>query len=259
MTIDDTLVDVPMQESQNESVDDKIDEASHISKLEEKSGLGRIIKDCLKYTPMLIGSAMLFGPAVTLATAIPMTGYSLGVILENKKKKKKVTWNKIKKEMYSGNILGHVDYALFSTPELIFKAFPHIFATGTIGSMIASTLVFNPLFFIPVNIIYSGFTYFRDKVGLKKVVKGLFTGKIKDYIKDSYNKKIKKEFSSDTKNVFKYMFPLHFIQMHYLNNPITRMAQSAVVNNPIYRAIMTRQKKKTTTYETKPGYNLAYN
>jgi len=209
--------------------------------LEKPSSIGKIASDCVKYSPFVALSTLLFGPVVALSTAIPAFGYSFGAWIENRKNKKKTTWNKLKKEIYTGNVMGHVDYALFSMPEYIFKAAPALFHAGTFASMTLSALVINPLFFIPVNIAYNAFYYIRDNYGIKNFTKGIFNGKIFSYIKDTY-RHVKKNLWQDTKNVFK-MFPLHFFQMHYLPSAPLRMAQSAFINNPIYRKLTSKQEK----------------
>ena len=224
-------------------------------KLNKKSSWLKIALDTLLYTPVLAASSAAFGPAITLSTAIPAIGYTIGAWWEKKKQGLKMTWNGVKKELYTGNIMGHVDYALFSAPELLFNAYPKIFNAGTFTSKLLSTFVFNPILFVPVNIAYGAFFYLRDKIGWKNTFKGLFNGKIGNYAKSAY-RNIKENLWTDTKNVFKYMFPLHFFQMHYLTNitqkiplvnemPVAaaRMTQSALVNNPIYRIVMGKQSK----------------
>lgn len=223
-------------------------------KLNKKSGWLKIFRDAAIYTPVLAASAYTFGLGVMLSTGIPMAGYSIGAWIENRKKKIKTTWNRIKKELYTGNIMGHVDYWLFSMPEKLFAAYPSVF-NSTFTGMLATSLVFNPLLFIPVNIAYGAFFYLRDKIGFKNSFKGIFNGKIIAYAKNTYIN-VKKNLWKDTKSVFKYMFPLHFFQTHYLTKiaekisylkglpaASLRMAQSAVLNNPIYRLIMGKQKK----------------
>ena len=244
------------------ALEDKLDNGSnnYESKLEQKlskkSSIFKIALDTLLYSPVVAASAVMFGPAVTLSTAIPAIGYSIGSWIENKRKKIKTTWNRAKRELYTGNIMGHVDYALFSMPEILFKAYPSIFSTGSFGSMLATSLVFNPLLFIPVNIMYSAFFYLRDKVGFGRAFKGIFNGNISNYLKNTYQN-VKQNLGKDTWNVFKYLFPLHFFQTHYLpkiaqnvpylrDMPVAalRMTQSALVNNPMYRLIMGRQGKQ---------------
>lgn len=242
------------------------------SKLNKKSGIFKIGLDVLLYAPMIAASAIAFGPVVTLSTAIPAIGYTIGGWIENKRKKLRTTWNRAKREMYTGNIMGHVDYALFSMPEILFRAFPSVFNAGTFGSMLATSLVFNPVLFVPVNIAYGAFFYLRDKIGFNNFFKGVFNGKISSYAKRAYQN-VKQNIGNDTKNVFMYMFPLHFFQTHYLpriaqNVPYLRslpvaalrMTQSAILNNPLYRLIMGRQKKdgKFAAYYQNPSYAASY-
>ena len=126
-------------------------------KLNKKSSCFKIALDTIIYTPLIAASAVAFGPAVALSTAIPAIGYTIGAWWENRKKKIKMTWNRVKRELYTGNIMGHVDYALFSMPELLFNAYPAIFNAGTFIGKLATSLVFNPLLFVPVNIAYGAF------------------------------------------------------------------------------------------------------
>ena len=99
----------------------------------------------------------------------------------------------------------------------------------------------------------------------------MFNGKITKYAKNTYND-VRKNLWSDSKNVFKYMFPLHFFQTHYLPSiakgipyakdmPVAavRMTQSALVNNPIYRIIMSTQKKDKMQGKIFPSYNYSQN
>jgi len=228
------------QNAQESSLEDIVDDKS--------SSWGKIILDTILYSPVIAASAILFGPIVTLSSAIPAIGFSIGAWWENKKKRVKNTWKRMRKELYSGNIVGHFDYVLFLTPDLLFGAFPGVFASGTLLSMFLTTLVLNPLVTIPYNIVYQTFTYLRDNVGWGKAFKGIFSGKIYSYLKDTYHNKIKKELWKDTKSVFKYMFPLHFFQVNYLPNPTLRMVQSVFINNPIYRIIMGKKKKEISNY-----------
>ena len=255
------------------ALEDKLDndnnnyESKLERKLNKKSSIFKIALDTLLYTPVVAASAYLFGPAVTLSTAIPAIGYSIGAWIENKRKKIKTTWNRVKRELYTGNIMGHVDYGLFSTPEYLFKAFPSVFNTATFSGMLTTSLVFNPLLFIPVNILYGAFFHLRDKIGFGNLFKGVFNGKIANYTKSTY-RNVKENLGKDTWNVFKYLFPLHFFQTHYLPSlaqkvpylkdmPVAalRMTQSALVNNPMYRLIMGRQGKRG--YASVPTYAKA--
>lgn len=233
-------------------------------KMNEKSSLLKIIRDAIFYIPVLAASAYAFGLQVLLSTGIPMVGYTIGAWIENKKKKIKMTWNRVKRELYTGNIMGHADYWIFSMPEKLFTAYPAIF-NDTFMGMLATSLVINPLLFIPVNIAYGVFFYLRDKVGFRNTFKGLFNGKIAKYAKNTYNY-VKQNLWNDTKNVFKYMFPLHFFQMNYLPKlaqkiPVVRempvaavrMTQSALLNNPIYRILKSTQKKESC--HTHPIYS----
>lgn len=255
MTLDDRL------QAANYSYESQLEQ-----KLNKKSGWFKVALDTILYTPVLAASALTFGPAVTLSTAIPAVGYTIGAWWENRKKKIKMTWNRIKREVYTGNIMGHADYGLFSVPEFLFKAYPATFNAGNLISKLLTTLIINPLVFIPVNAAYGAFFYLRDKIGFKNTFRGIFNGKAKNYLKQTYND-VKKNLYSDTKNVFKYMFPLHFFQMNYLpgiakNIPYVRempvaaarMTQSALINNPIYRIVMSTQKKS----QSEPKYNMNY-
>lgn len=264
MPLEDKLPDIPKVATNYESGLEQ--------KLNKKSNLLKIALDTIIYTPILAASAFIFGPLVTMSTAIPAIGYTIGTWIENKRKKMRMTWNRVKRELYTGNIMGHVDYALFSAPEILFRAYPAVFNAGTFISQLATSLVFNPLLFIPVNIAYSAFFYLRDKIGFGNAAKGIFNGKMADYTKNTYSN-AKQNLWNDSKNVFKYMFPLHFFQTHYLPRiaqsvpyfaqmPVAalRMTQSAFINNPIYRLIIGRQKKhESAQYLPAKNYMPAYN
>ena len=255
------------------ALEDKLDNGSnnYESKLEQKlnkkSSWFKIILNTVLYAPVLAVSAAIFGNVAVLSTTIPAIGYTIGGWYENKKKKIKMTWNRVRREAYTGNIMGLLDYWLFSMPEKLFKAYPAIFNSDTFSGMLATSLAFNPLLFIPVNIAYGAFFYLRDKVGFGRAFKGIFNGKIPNYLKNTYQN-VKQNLGKDTWNVFKYLFPLHFFQTHYLPNlaqkvpylkemPVAtlRMTQSALVNNPLYRLIMGRQGKQV--YASVPTYAKA--
>ncbi len=262
------------------ALEDKLDNGSNNyestleAKLNKKSSWFKIALNTLLYTPVLAASAAIFGHVAVLSTTIPAIGYTIGGWYENKKKKIKMTWNRVRREAYTGNIMGFLDYWLFSMPEKLFKAYPAIFNSDTFSGMLATSLVFNPLLFIPVNILYSTFFYLRDKVGFGNTVKGFFNGRITGYLKNTYQN-VKQNLGKDTWNVFKYLFPLHFFQTHYLpkiaqnvpylrDMPVAalRMTQSALVNNPLYRLIMGRQGKQgyasVPTYAKAPATAYAY-
>ncbi len=232
------------------------------NKLEEEekpAGIGRIVWDCFRYSPFLAGSALLFGPVVTLSTLIPTAGYAIGAWYENKKNGIKTTWKQMRKELYSGNIMGHFDYALFSTPELLFNNFPKVFNKTTFSGKLLTTLAINPLIVLPYNMVYHTFTYLRDNFGWRKTFSGMFNGKIFNYLGEVYSQKIKKDIWTDTKNVFKYMFPLHFFMVNYLTNPTTRIIQSVLVNNPIYRYVMGKKKTNVNNFELQSNNIENYN
>ncbi|NQV09403.1 hypothetical protein HQ529_06135 [Candidatus Woesearchaeota archaeon] len=248
-------------DSKPESIDDVVSPENEFKsrleqKLEKPSNIFRVAFDTVLYSAFFAGQAFLAGPTIALSTLIPSAGFALGGWWENKKNKLKTTWKKTRREIYSGNMIGYADYAIFSTPELLFNMYPALFSSATISGMMATALVFNPLLCIPYVMAYQTFTYFRDNIGWKKIFTGMFNARIIGYFKEAYHNKIKKEIKTDMKNTFKYLFPLHFMQIHLWTNPTQRMVQSVLVNNPIYRVLMGK-KKNEKTYRKKPVDNYA--
>lgn len=222
---------------------------------ESRNSIGKIISDVALYSPVVVGSFLAFGASVALPTAIPMLGYTLGSWYEHRKKKKKFGWAETKKELYTGHIMGHVDYAMFYVADPILKAVSAATGTGLLG-MIAASIAFNPGVTFFVNGAYETFYYLRDKIKLKNVI--LKPWNFILYVKEAYQNKVKKEIWTDTKNVFKYMSIPHAIQMHGYNwlpekiRVVARLVQSTLINNPIYRIVVGGEKKgKKKKYETK--------
>jgi len=249
MAIDDDIKNIEQEQAQKQpqgslesSVQKRYEEIE--SKRDKKSGIFRILWDAAKYGTMVAGIYTLLGPAITAATYITTTGFVAGSYFDIKKQKKKFTWKRFYKELVSGQIMGLVDYAVFSLPEFVFKFAPWFKTAKTWTSRIALTALFNPTLVYPYNAFYQTMTHLRDNVGVTKTFTGLFNGKIFGYLKEAKDVKLKKELKKDTWNVFKWLFPLHFIQMNYLPNAPLRMTQSLLVNGPLYRIIMGRSDRE---------------
>lgn len=242
---------MPKQEKNNKGLENIIEEKPQEKGLEQKvvqapqpedkldkpSKWYKVAFDLLKYSPVVAAQFALLGSTMVLSTAIPAIGFSIGAYIRNKKNKVKTTWNRLKKELYTGNIVGLGDYTFFSIPDKLKLIFPFLKGPG-IGIGILNTLLANPLLVVPYNMLYLGFTYLRDHIGLKKLVKGVFTGKIFQHAKDTYKKGIKPTLWQDTKSIFKFLFPLHYIQINHIPSVPLRMLQSVLVNNPVYRLLM---------------------
>lgn len=227
--------------------------------LDKPSSFKKIAWDIVKYTPVIGAQMMIFPVSAIQATMIPAVGLTLGSIADHRKKKQKTTWNRLKPEFYTGNNGGFADYYAFMLPEIAMKATPGLwpvpamaFSLADLPMQLVRTAMFEVLV-LPYNALYKTFTYFRDKVGLGRTIGGLMTGRILKDLKDCYTDKLKPEMTKDTISVWKYLSPLHHIQINHLTSPEIRMGMSVLVNTPIYRYLM--RDKTGESMEKKPGSN----
>ncbi|MEA2035921.1 MAG: hypothetical protein U9O94_00325 [Nanoarchaeota archaeon] len=124
---------------------------------------------------------------------------------------------------------------------MLLNSFPGFFGAGTIITNVVKTLIFNPLTVPPLLFTYNSMKYVRDYVGVNPIK---FVSKIGTMCKRAVFT-IKQE----TKDIFLYMSPLHYIQFNYLPNAPLRMLQSALVNNPIFRYVTARKEGKAKLQE----------
>jgi len=218
---------------------DTLDEKLQLDKKTSKWG---IVKDVLKYSPFLAAQALFLGPVATLTTGITALGFAIGGYFESKKRKKKYTWRRLRRELYSGNLLGWFDYTIYKIPEYFGNLIPFLGGGGLLNK-IAKTAFFDALILPPAVVAYNAMEYVRDSIGWKRFFKGFFNFKIFRYIGDTYRNAIKGKVMKSTTAMWKVFPPLHFFQLNYLPNVQLRMAQAAFINNPLYRYILGKKNK----------------
>jgi len=251
-SIDDVADEIPPGSESRQSVDDVVNETPlhDDAWYDQPRSIGGKIWDAVKYGAMIggmfLGLAAFNLPAATMvaSTYISSVGLTIGAIYDNKKKKLKNTWRRLYKEFAFGNIVGLADYAVFSLPEILLSVFPGFFGAGTLFSKIVKTLLFNPVTLVPYLFVYNSMKYVRDYVGLNPFK---FVARLGNMCKKAVST-IKQE----TKDIFTYLSPLHFVQLNYLPNASLRLLQSAVINNPIFRYLTA--KKEGPTYTANQQY-----
>jgi hypothetical protein len=242
MTYDDAMRYINAQNSQRSpgGLERKIGEKPAVQKEDTGWTFRQVAKDALKFSPFMIfnflasgGLAYLTGGMSLLAASssfLPMISYSLGRYIENKKLKKKTTWYEIRKEMGTGNFVGNLAYWLYQIPEFL------NISGATWGGKILRALSFNPGMLIPFVALYQPVVYLRDKIGVKKSLKGLYNGKIGGYLKEAYQKDMKKNFWPTVKQTFLTLFPIHLYSLNYVKTPSIRVGIGGL-NDVIFRLI----------------------
>ncbi|KHO45705.1 MAG: hypothetical protein QS98_C0008G0009 [archaeon GW2011_AR3] len=206
-SIDDVVNHAPTPAASNNNVHvDKNHETIDHKMENKKEGNGwsfkQIAKDVLKFSPIAAfnwyvsgGAAYLAGTASFLAassTLFAPIGYSIARYIINRKKKKETTWWDIRKDLATGNFVGAFAYWLYQIPEYLVKTFG--VNTSTFAGKVLKTSFFNPGMYFPFIAAYMPAVYIRDNIGVKKALKGLFNGKIFGYIKEAYQKDMKKNY-----------------------------------------------------------------
>jgi len=223
-------------------------------KLDKRTGFFRKAWDLFKYSPLIAAQFALFGPVITLSTTITTTGFAIGGYFESKKAGKKYTWRRLRRELYSGNLFGFIDYAVFSVPSLFSKMIPYLSSAGILPKIV-KWLLFEAMVVPPVVTAYRGIEYIRDQMGWKNFFKRVLTFRGFGALKEVYVKGIKGGVLKDSKGIWK-VSPIHFPQLNYLPSVQLMMAQSAFLNNPLFRYLMG---KKTTGDIGKKAKNYATN
>ncbi|NQV09536.1 hypothetical protein HQ529_06840 [Candidatus Woesearchaeota archaeon] len=241
---------VETAQPKTESVDDKLG-------LDEKTGILGVVWDIMKYTPLAIAQVLAFGPILPATTLITSTGFAIGGYFEAKKKKVKYTWKRLRRELYSGNIFGYLDYAIFKVPSFFANIIPYFGAAGALPK-IAKTLFFEALVVPQAVAAYNSLEYIRDQMGWKKFFKNMITLRYKDTFNEIYQNAIKGKVWNGAKGIYKIAPPLHHIQLNYLPNMQLIMAQSAFVNNPIIRYILGKKTEKKKPEPVQQQENIRY-
>lgn len=218
------------------SIDEKL-------KLDKKTSLLGKAWDLIKYSPIAAAQFAVFGPVVTLSTLITVTGFTIGGYFQARKEGKKFTWRRARRDLYSGNIFGFLDYGIYKIPEYFANFIPYL-GGATLMAKIAKTLFFGATVIPAAVTAYKSIEYIRDEMGWKSFFKKLFTLKWGDIHKDVYENAIKGKILKSSLPIWAIGPFLHFPQLNYLPNVQARMAQAAFVNNPIFRYILGRQKSK---------------
>jgi len=266
MPIDEAVANAPQNQIQEQtaspnSIDDVVDEyipnpdpdtLDKKLELDKETSKWGIVKDILKYSPFLAAQALLLGPIATLTTGITSIGFLIGGYFEAKKRKKKYTWRRKRRDIYSGNILGWVDYVVFKVPDYFGKFIPYLGGAGLLNK-IAKTLFFDALILPAAVASYKVVEYVRDSIGWGRFFKGFFNFKIFRYIKDTYRNSLKGKVVKSTANLWKIIPFLHYIQLTCWKSVQARMAQSAIVNNPVIRYTLGDREKMQPKIAKQPA------
>ena len=251
-----------MAENKHSSIDDVVNHASASNKpaadgntirgqdnlehkVQDKKDDGgwnfkQIAKDVIKFSPFTVfnfmasgGLAYMTGGISWLAASSSLLspiGYGIGRIIENKKQKKKTTWYEMRKELGTGNFVGNLAYWLYQIPEFL------NISTATWGGKLLRALAFNPGMLLPFVAVYQPIVYLRDKIGTRKALMGLLNGKIFGYLKEAYNKDMKKEYWPTVRKTFLTLYPIHVFSLNYVKTPALRVGIGAA-NDVIFLSV----------------------
>ncbi len=171
-------------------------------------------------------------------------GNAIGYLIEIKRNKERFNMSKFFKEVWTGAIMGVVGTGIYTVIdkvpiEKIVSPLKNIVPKyyGVI-SKVAKTLAFNPGLLFPYLAFYKGFTYLRDKVGLRKTIA---PKKGEKPFKDMYEKGIKPDFGKGMGKLFK-LFPIHYVSLNYVTHIPTRII-IGVVNDILFRFFQRKETK----------------
>lgn len=215
--------------------------------LDKKSTLVDKIKDIAKYSPFL-ATQLILAPTIAISTGITAAGFAIGGYFEAKKSKKKYNWQRLKRDLSSGNVFGYLDYALFSSVGYFASKIPYLSGANLLNKL-AKLAFFETLLIPPAVAAYNSVEYVRDEMRWKGLRKRLARLKFKSTAKEIYEGAIKGQIWKGAKNIYKVAPPLHFIQLNYLPTTVSQMAWSAFVNNPLFRYVLGK-KSKTQNSQT---------
>ncbi len=220
--------------------------------LDKKRGFFGKIWDVVKYVPVIGAQAALFGAVVPLSSAITASGFVIGAYFQARKEGKKYSWRRFIRELYFGNLIGVLEYGLFKVPETITKAVSYFGQAGFLPK-VAKWATIEALIVPPVLSMYNSIAYIKNEMGWGRFFSKVLSFRWRSLFKEIYQKAIKKKLAGDIWDVMKYIAPLHFIQFNYHPNVQTRMAQSVLVNNPIFRYMLGRKRSKEKDIEQSQG------
>ena len=195
-------------------------------KLDKKSSLSDIITDTIKYIPVIATQAIV-APTIAATTSITAAGFAIGGYFESRKNGKKYTWQRLKRDLTSGNIFGFLDYGIFKVPEYFSQFIPYLGGSGLINK-IAKLGFFETTIIPPAVAGYNSLEYIRDKITWRKFAGRMLTLKVPSTVKEIYQNAIKGKVISGTKSIYKIAPPLHFLQLNYLPTTALRMTQSEI-------------------------------
>lgn len=180
-------------------------------------------------------------------------GNAIGYLIEIKKNKERFNVSRFFREVWTGAIMGVVGTGIYTIidkvpVEKIVSPLKNVVPKYyNIVRRIAKTLAFNPGILFPYLAFYKGFTYLRDKVGLKKTI---FPKKGEKPFKDMYEKGVKPDFSKGMKKLFG-LFPIHYVSLNYVTHIPTRII-IGVVNDILFRFFQRKEiKTAPTEYKSK--------
>ncbi|MBN1156193.1 hypothetical protein JXA85_01125 [Candidatus Woesearchaeota archaeon] len=214
-----------------------------------RSFLGKVW-DAARIGAFWYAQSVMLPATLFYTTFIPCFGFWLSKYRGEKKAGRKMTWRKTIKALAFGQAMGWADVAVFSLPSMIPKLSPALFSTGKayrfakynwlkkILAGTAKTLIFNPFAMIPYNFAYNVLNYFQNRRGMTGLLKPHNWGK---YMRHMYHTDWKGKWKEDSKNIFKYLFGLHWIQNNLHHNVQTRLLQSLLINNKIYADQMAKK------------------
>ena len=200
-----------------------------------------------------IGNAALTGGIIAATFGIVgfnsvyvAVGNAIGYLIEIKKNKERFKVGRFLKEVWTGAIMGVVGTGIYTVidkvpVEQIVSPLKNVIPKYyTLVRNVAKTLAFNPGILFPYLAFYKGFTYLRDKVGLKKTI---FRKKGETPFKDMYQKGIKPDFGKGMGKLFK-LFPIHYVSLNYVTHIPTRII-IGVVNDILFRFFQRKEVKAT--------------
>lgn len=254
------------QAPKTDSIDDTLKEDKKQSELEtkvdksDKFTVGKFLWDAAKFAPYayLIWRAVkgAFTPLMTIG------GFILGNLYESWRRKKKVSYKGMRKDIKTAGFLGAGDYWFWTIPDII----PNF----TLAGKIAKTLFAVPLLGMPYLYLYNHtlnlretYIKLREKHGFLKT-NAIFIPKLFSYIKD-FHKQATKDSIKQMKQLL-WIWPSYFLGFNFLTNIYHRIGVS-VFNNMILRIITGKKKEpkynkkadtQKTNYRTRPKYSPGY-
>lgn len=181
----------------------------------ESTSVARMMWDISKASALYGAGYGLFGAPVAISAALGSAAYLTAHAIETSWAKKAYHWRDAYKEFIMGGVLGGATYGLFSS----FSTAQPITTAGKWGK----TGIFMGLSAVLAVPAYRGLVYIREKVGFLNALKGMYTGDIKQYIKDAWNHDIKKNWANIAfKGVAIMTIPYHLI-LNYIPSDIMKV------------------------------------